>query len=220
MKISQLVKLMAEAGAPPAAIAIAVEALEERDERDAARRERAAEKKRRQRAALALTEGQSDDLSRGQSRDSLGTGEGQVGDSPRPSSPLSPPLPEKEALSPTPPIQEKLTLPPIIPPSPAISAQKPKNFSTEAEEFYREYPKKINPMAAKRKFDAVVRSQKIDPGDILAAVRKFAEAHRMAETDKQFIPAPEVWLNKGGWASEDLPQKRKEKQQLYSNLPC
>ena len=44
-----------------------------------------------------------------------------------------------------------------------------------------------------------------DPEWIIARAAVFAEAHRAAGTEKQFIPAPAVWLNKGGYDSEDLP---------------
>jgi len=73
-----------------------------------------------------------------------------------------------------------------------------------AKQFYEVYPKHVDPRAAEKKFDAVVRAG-ADPEHIIAAARHFAEAHQVAGTDKQFIPAPAVWLNKGGYDSEDLP---------------
>lgn len=72
------------------------------------------------------------------------------------------------------------------------------------ERFYSGYPKKVNRKAAARKFEAAVESG-VDPELIVAAAVRFAEAHRNARTEKQFIPAPDVWLNKGRWDDEDLP---------------
>lgn len=80
MSIADLIRRMAEAGASPEAIALAVDAIEARDQADEQRRAYARDKKRRQRA--------------GQSRDSEGTN----GDIP-PSSPI-PLVPPSQTLPP------------------------------------------------------------------------------------------------------------------------
>lgn len=76
-----------------------------------------------------------------------------------------------------------------------------------AEQFYRAYPKHVDPRSAKTKFLSVVKSGE-DPRRLIEAAEKFRKAHDIAGTDKQYIPAPAVWLNKGGYDSEDLPQPR------------
>jgi len=73
-----------------------------------------------------------------------------------------------------------------------------------AKRFYEVYPKHVDPRDAEKKFISVVKSG-VDPDRIIAAAERFAEAHRRAGTDKQMIPAPAVWLNRGGYDSEDLP---------------
>jgi len=73
-----------------------------------------------------------------------------------------------------------------------------------AVEFYQAYPKRVDPVEAKKRFAKAVKSG-VDPQHIIAAAKRFAEAHRRAGTPKNFIPAPAVWLNKGSYDSEDLP---------------
>lgn len=81
------------------------------------------------------------------------------------------------------------------------------DLRAKAEEFYAAYPKKVDPPEAKKRFIRVVKSG-VDPDDVISAAKRFAEAHRLAGTDRQFIPAAAVWLNRGGYASEDLPEAR------------
>jgi uncharacterized protein YdaU (DUF1376 family) len=74
-----------------------------------------------------------------------------------------------------------------------------------AKRFYDAYPKHVDPRAAEKKFISLVKSG-VDPERIISAATRFAEAHRSAGTDRQFIAAPAVWLNRGGYDSEDQPQ--------------
>lgn len=74
-----------------------------------------------------------------------------------------------------------------------------------AERFYWAYPKHVYPDDSKKKFLSVVKAG-ADPEKIILAAERYAEACRISETDRKFIAAPAVWLNKGGWKSEDLPQ--------------
>lgn len=71
--------------------------------------------------------------------------------------------------------------------------------------FYDSYGKRKNRKAAEAKFIAAVR-RGVDPDHIITAAKRYADAHARAGTDPQFIPAPDVWLNKGGYDDEDLPQ--------------
>jgi hypothetical protein len=73
-----------------------------------------------------------------------------------------------------------------------------------AERFYRAYPKHVDPREAEKRFLALV-AKGDDPESIICAAERYAEAQRIAGTDKRFIPAPAVWLRKGGHLSEDLP---------------
>lgn len=78
------------------------------------------------------------------------------------------------------------------------------DVSQKFERFYAVYPKRTNRKPAILKFCSAVKSG-VDPEHIINAAGRFAEAHRLAGTDKQYIPAPDVWLNKGRYDDEDLP---------------
>lgn len=118
----------------------------------------------------------------------------------------SPPL--KERSPPTPPSKENN--PPMIFSSlrsEKISLELPAQRGPKAgdfERFYAAFPKKINKKSAAARFATAVKAG-IDPEHIIAAASRFAEAHRAAMTECQFIPAPDVWLNKGRYDDEHLP---------------
>lgn len=89
----------------------------------------------------------------------------------------------------------------------SLACSKQVRANENFERFYSEYPKKVNRRAAVKKFKTVVKSG-VDPEKIIAAARKSASAHRMAMTEQRFIPAPDVWLNKGCYDDVDMPQPR------------
>ena len=92
----------------------------------------------------------------------------------------------------------------LFPISPKIGKPKKPDFTESANRFYAAYSKKIDPKDAKARFVRLAQSG-VDPEKIIIAAARYAEAHRLAGTDPKFIPAPAVWLNKGGYDSEDLP---------------
>lgn len=100
MSIADLIRSMAAAGAPPEAIAIAVEALEAGAARDADRRAKQAERKRKSRQSRERTV-----TVTGQSQDSHGTDEDTSRDTPLPPclDKENPPAPPKE-INPNPPL--------------------------------------------------------------------------------------------------------------------
>jgi hypothetical protein len=67
-------------------------------------------------------------------------------------------------------------------------------------EFYAAYPRKKEPVAARKAWDKAIRNA--DPQAIIKA------AHRLAAEGRtpQFTPYPASWLNAGGWADEPDPQ--------------
>jgi hypothetical protein len=65
--------------------------------------------------------------------------------------------------------------------------------------FWRAYPKRINKLAAFRNFDRTVMSG-VSADIVIAAAKRYAKATQA--TEKQFIKAPDVWLNKGCWDDE------------------
>lgn len=67
------------------------------------------------------------------------------------------------------------------------------------DEFYAAYPKRVAPAAALRKYKTIVRSG-VDPAAILEGAKRYAYSVR--DKEREFIQAPDVWLNKGRWEDE------------------
>ncbi len=68
----------------------------------------------------------------------------------------------------------------------------------EFDEFYELYPKKVNPKPAKARWITAIKTT--EPAEIMAGLR--AQLPQMADTERRYIPAPDVWLHKGKWADE------------------
>lgn len=92
----------------------------------------------------------------------------------------------------------------IIPASPAKKTKK-RSATTAAldeafDEFYKHaYPRKMEPLKARRAFEKAVKNG-ADPRDIIEGARRFATA--TAAKGKTYIPYPASWLNAGGWMNE------------------
>lgn len=79
------------------------------------------------------------------------------------------------------------------------AGQRPFNGET-IEEIYQAYPKKeAKPKAVAAIIKALAKG-KIQPGDLLAAVKEYAVAIHWK--DKQFIPAPASWFNAERWTDD------------------
>ena len=67
-------------------------------------------------------------------------------------------------------------------------------------EFYKDaYPRKMEPLKARRAFEKAVKNG-ADPREIIEGARRFAAA--TAAKGKTYIPYPASWLNAGGWMNE------------------
>lgn len=67
-------------------------------------------------------------------------------------------------------------------------------------EFYKDvYPRKMEPLKARRAFEKAVKNG-ADPREIIEGARRFAAA--TAAKELNYIPYPASWLNAGGWMSE------------------
>lgn len=64
------------------------------------------------------------------------------------------------------------------------------------EFYYRSYPRRMEPLKARRAFEKAVKNG-ADPRDIIDGARSFAAA--TAAKGKTYIPYPASWLNAGGW---------------------
>lgn len=106
-----------------------------------------------------------------------------------------------EAPEPVPaPVQAEL-----IPAAPVKKTKKKSSttaaaLDAEFEEFYyHAYPRKMEPLKAKRAFEKAVKNG-ADPREIIEGARRFAAA--TAAKGKTYIPYPASWLNAGGWMNE------------------
>lgn len=108
---------------------------------------------------------------------------------------------EAETPAPVPaPVQTEL-----IPAAPVKKTKKRSATTTAAldeafNEFYgHAYPRKMEPLKARRAFEKAVKNG-ADPREIIEGARRFAAA---TETKgKTYIPYPASWLNSGGWMNE------------------
>lgn len=89
---------------------------------------------------------------------------------------------------------------------PAAPVKKTKKSSTTPaldevfNEFYKDtYPRKMEPLKARRAFEKAVKNG-ADPREIIEGARRFAAA--TAAKGKTYIPYPASWLNAGGWMNE------------------
>lgn len=70
---------------------------------------------------------------------------------------------------------------------------------TFKEFYYHAYPRKMEPLKARRAFEKAVKNG-ADPSEIIEGARRFAAA--TAAKGKTYIPYPASWLNAGGWMNE------------------
>lgn len=66
--------------------------------------------------------------------------------------------------------------------------------------WYAAYPRKVG---REKAFQAWKKATKlVSEDELMAKTRAFAEHHAKVGTDKQYIPHPTTWLNRGGWDDE------------------
>lgn len=130
----------------------------------------------------------------------------ELDDSERPAAPAGTVEPLVEATEP--PATEPVPAPVQAELIPAAPVKKTKKRSTtpaaaldaEFEEFYKHaYPRKMEPLKARRAFEKAVKNG-ADPREIIEGARRFAAA--TAAKGKTYIPYPASWLNAGGWMNE------------------
>nr|DAX26571.1 MAG TPA: replisome organizer protein [Caudoviricetes sp.] len=108
--------------------------------------------------------------------------------------------PEPPATEPVPaPVQAEL-----IPAAPVKKTKKRSTTTAALDEAFNEfyhhvYPRKVEPLKARRAFEKAVKNG-ADPREIIEGARRFAAA--TAAKEVTYIPYPASWLNAGGWMSE------------------
>lgn len=106
---------------------------------------------------------------------------------------------EPEATEPAP-VQAEL-----IPAAPVKKTKKRSTTTAALDEafnefYYHAYPRKMEPLKARRAFEKAVKSG-ADPREIIEGARRFAAA--TAAKEVTYIPYPASWLNAGGWMSAE-----------------
>ena len=177
MSIADLVAELAEAGANPRVISIAVRALEARDNAERDRKSKRAEQKRNERSRdkVATVARQSDDVAR-QGSDNAATVATEV----------SAPIPPYEIINSTPP----------TPPSSSVSARERTSAADEvfASRFWPVWPHKVGKPEATKAFRKV--AGEIDA--IVAGVERYIATKPL---DRQFMN-PATFLNGRRWEDE------------------
>lgn len=85
---------------------------------------------------------------------------------------------------------------------------KPLHYTTDFEQFWKVYPKKVKKIAA---FQAYVKARKNYPEataeKILIAIESQKKSKQWIKDGGQFIPHPTTWLNQGRWDDEVETEK-------------
>lgn len=184
MSIAAIIRAMAAAGAPPEAIAIAVEAIEaaHTSATEAVESSRRAARERKQRQRM--------------SRDCHGT-ERDMAVTVTPT-----PLETKGFPTPLPKTQNPL------PPSPPKGGSFPKTHakSDGFDRFWEAYPRKVGKGAARKAFDRAVPKLKSADREPLLTLLTALDRVRPTWDDPDFIPHASTWLNEERWDDEpELP---------------
>jgi hypothetical protein len=75
----------------------------------------------------------------------------------------------------------------------------------EAEEFYKAYPKHVNHKDTLDKYSSLSKQKKLpEHTELMEALDRHKDYWLTTGTEMQFIPAPNVWLNKRRWEDELL----------------
>lgn len=76
-------------------------------------------------------------------------------------------------------------------------------YTSDFDEFWKLYPRTVGKKAAFKSYKTALKE--IDHGQLIERTREFAEAHRKAGTEQQYIPHATTWLNGGRW-DDDFSQ--------------
>lgn len=79
------------------------------------------------------------------------------------------------------------------------------NYAQMFEDFYRVYPRKMGKQDAKKAFRKALDI--VDFDTLLAGALRYANDPNLP-ADKQFLPYPATWLNRGSWDDEPLPERK------------
>jgi len=80
---------------------------------------------------------------------------------------------------------------------------------SEFETWYSAFPKKVEPLAAKKAYDRIIQNGQATHAELLAGAMRYS-AER-ADEPKKFTKYPATWLNKGCWADEAAPASQQHR---------
>ncbi|MCI0694404.1 hypothetical protein L0337_20645 [candidate division KSB1 bacterium] len=98
---------------------------------------------------------------------------------------------------------------------PSTRMPRARGVSVAFDEFWNAFPKRINKKSAMQKYENAIKNG-IDKSHILSAANRYATA--MRSTEKQYVKAPDVWLNKGCY-DDELPGAPNGHGQPNQNIP-
>ena len=79
-------------------------------------------------------------------------------------------------------------------------------YSSEFEQFWNVYPRRIGKRAAWLKWKGLLKGRTVSASEIIAGASRFASDPNLPH-DATFIPHPATWLNAGRWEDEALPAR-------------
>lgn len=87
---------------------------------------------------------------------------------------------------------------------------------TMFNEFWQEYPRKVNKKGAKRSF-LRIQNLKNEFENIMFSLKNFKNSKQWTRDGGQFIPHPQTWINQRRWEDQiEIPQRSVESEWLNS----
>lgn len=86
------------------------------------------------------------------------------------------------------------------------------------KEFYRVFPKKVAPDAAKRNFLRAVKAG-ADPDDIIAGAERYAKHVQAKGTERGYIKNPQGWLTDKRWEDDEPAPQPAERRRYQPREP-
>jgi hypothetical protein len=96
-------------------------------------------------------------------------------------------------------------------PKPSLEPSVKPYISSDFENFWNTYPRKVGKQAAIKAFTKAITIASVD--EILAAAIRYGN-DRNLPFDENFIPHPATWLNAGRWEDGPLPERKLSPEEL------
>ncbi len=80
--------------------------------------------------------------------------------------------------------------------------KKPKNYPAEFEQFWQEYPRKVDKEEAYKKFRTIMLQKRATLDELIAGAKRYFDEVLQKKTDTQYIKHASTWLNNLCWLNE------------------